>query len=184
MEWLNSLANFAEWEALFAFAGFTLFIYKVVEYIYQRIRSKIDISKRNSVDPYIQFRFNLEEKDEGEVIVWIFSKNLNKSNVYQKWEKCDELKASPEAGGFKIPKSKIRNRIPDISYPYKIFLRIPDTEEIKSKYYARIADADLIITGKGDADPEHDGKWRIWFLVPREELHPQVSQLWYMNNRL
>ena len=84
-------------------------------------------------------------------------------------------------GQFSIRKNIIFQHLEkkDDSYKFCLIVRKDELQE----YVVNLLNADCIITGTGEPDDDAD-MWRIWFLVDKEPIHPEITQPKYLNHLL
>jgi len=99
------------------------------------------------------------------------------------WEDDERDEVLPDAtGGYVVPYERVRELLRHESYPFKFFLRIP--VRVRTKYSERMVDADCVVTGRGEQDPEDPAFWKIWFVMPNGVIHPDIEEPWRINHCL
>lgn len=96
------------------------------------------------------------------------------------WTSITEFVVDPN---LMLKMAKIRKHLNgEIYNSFKFYLHVPNKEVIKKKYRNRLVNADAVVTGFGDKDPEENGWWRIWFLHPEGFIHPYLSKTYLANH--
>ena len=101
------------------------------------------------------------------------------SNFVIRWEKVQEFEV--EDHGF-VDRREILDAMNEPYNSYKFYISV---NKRKLEYYrGLLLDRNMLITGKGDPDPECEENWRIWFLLPDGYIHPLVESPEYANHSL
>jgi hypothetical protein len=114
-----------------------------------------------------------------------FKPNMKQSlNFDESW--VDDVTFEIECGtwGFNVHKSQIKDKLKEVDYPYKFYLKVKNDPAEKQKYYARLLDAECTVTGRGDIFPNDSAYWRIWFVINNEPYHPDIDDLMRLNHTL
>lgn len=114
-----------------------------------------------------------------------FKPNENEIFAFEeRWIEHKRIKIPTTQYGFTVRKEEIIKELKDINDPYKFYLEVNNTAEEKHKYYSRLIESEFTVTGKGSIDHDNPAKWRIWFLVNNEPIHPDIEGLVQINHSL
>lgn len=183
MSFVEKLTKALEWGELAGIVVIVIFLWSIGQWAFVFVANYVGSKRRINVNPIIDFHFQPDKGDDVQLVVRTFDKNRDKiTSRFERWRRYEDLTIEPQGDYYAIRKIDIARNLPKESYPFKFFLRISDKD--KRKYYSRLAESRLIVTGVGDKDNENPGKWRIWFLVPEEEIHQSIASLWHMNHKL
>ncbi len=139
-----------------------------------QIRLREIITERSLIDAEIEI--DTEDVDKIDFYCVVFSKNEHRKNSFDRiWVIDIELKIPHNKEGFIIEKGEIRDRMKNISFPYKFYISVPNTLESKNKYYLRLLEAKCIVTGRGSVNVKDSSRWNIWFLLNNQPIHPDVQ---------
>lgn len=128
--------------------------------------------------PLIDAEIKISTEDLGKIDFYcvIFTKNENRKNPFDRiWIIDIEFKIPHNSEGLTLEKGEIRARLKNISFPYKFYISVPNTEESKSKYYLKLLEAKCIVTGRGCVNKKDNSRWNIWFLLNSQPIHPDVQ---------
>lgn len=124
------------------------------------------------------------DPDEVEFYCVTYRMNENKKMSYERtWIENDKFKIEPSRDGFALLKEDIGKRMKDPADPYKFYMKVADSPESINKYYLRLLQARHVVTGCGEPDDENN-KWRIWFLLSSQPIHPYPTSPTNLNHTL
>jgi hypothetical protein len=141
------------------------------------------LSEVLSESPSIYAEIDVDQ-NEVEFYCVTYRMNENKKMSYERtWIENDKFVIKPCRDGFVLPKEDIENRMMDSSDPYKFYMTVPNSKESINKYYVRLLQAKCVVTGSGEPDND-DSKWRIWFLLYSQPIHPYPTSPTSLNHTL
>lgn len=101
-----------------------------------------------------------------------------KENIW--WAREKDVLVDPK---LPLQVTKIRDTLEGQIYnSFKFYLKIPNEEKVKKLYRTRLVNADAVVTGFGEVDPEDNAWWRIWFLHPDGFIHPYLATTYRANH--
>ena len=129
-------------------------------------------------------RLRLDENIDPDVSLFIvtFKRREPPSNI-SRWVDDQSFPLTADASGtFYLSLIDVGNRLREPGFPFKAYLSVPLAR--RDEYYARLADAEAIVTGRGEEDTGKPGNWRIWFIFPNALLHPDIEDVFRLNMKL
>ncbi|MEI7870154.1 MAG: hypothetical protein WCI11_19900 [Candidatus Methylumidiphilus sp.] len=134
--------------------------------------------------PSIYTKFEVDKEDSVEFFFVTYCKNENRKNTYDTiWLENSKDKVEYTSDGFELKKEGIAKRLKNASDPYKFYITVPISSEVIHKYYCRLLEAEHIVTGRGERD-EDETRWRIWFLMHNQPVHPDPQSPSALNHTL
>ncbi len=141
----------------------------VDRYLHPRVDKPCGVFLRFSVDLII------DSEDSVDMCVVTFKLNTG-PNAMEKWIPDRNVGLKQQGSShegkvhFTIDADKIARELEEPSNPFKPYLVVPTTKRLT--YCGRLCQESCIVTGSGDQVPDNPEKWRIWFLFPQGNLHP------------
>jgi hypothetical protein len=152
----------------------------------REIREKVDdrLEEIIRVGPTIIVDMDLDP-NEVEIYCVTYRLNDNRQAPFDEvWVENSKFKIVHVTNdGFSLRKKEIWKELADPSDPYKFFMTVPNSPEGICKYECRLLAAKHTVTGRGEED-EDTKKWRIWFLLLSEPIHPDATNATEVNHTL
>ena len=83
-----------------------------------------------------------------------------------------------------LKKREILNHMDHFRDSFKFYLRVRNDKATIRKYRNLLVNGNVVVTGLGDADPNDDTSWRVWFLHPEGFIHPYLARSYLANHSL
>jgi hypothetical protein len=166
---------------------------QVVDYLRQRLLRSLEenfnkkfkkrLERILSESPKIEAEIDVDP-NEIEFYCVTYRQNENRKLPYEsKWIEKDKFKINASRNGFVLTKKDISSRMENSYDPYKFYMTVPNSPKTINKYYIRLLQARHVVTGRGGPDEEKN-KWRIWFLLNSQPIHPHSQNPKTLNHTL
>jgi hypothetical protein len=168
----------------FGICGFTISIALICLLLIQLNKTKVNVSQIIKKPLAAQTPLHVNKSwsfinreikgltENSQIYCVTFKKNIFDPELGSMWVIHNTILVPMTVSGFKIERSLIKQHLEDEDFPFKFYLLIDNDKRVRTRYSLSLLEANCIVTGLGDADPINNNKWRIWFLVDGEPIHP------------
>jgi len=186
MDFLHKFVENIQWARLAAMSAVLLFIIKILQMLFYKLKLLIKPPKISSTKSKISILINSEEVDNVILSCITYSRKINskKNASFGKWEEYKYIRLHGNSGVYVLDKNDILQSFRTNKDSYNLTLEIPNNVKAKEKYFSLIAFQGYIITGRGCVNSSDENRWLIYFVLPDEPYHISSGYTWELKNSL